>query len=105
MRQRCPCPSRKEIYSEKCRIENLSAAEDTILQIFSRHFNSHPLIPDRNGSFRAPEVIYRKVPWKCTPGAGKETTSGFGRTCLSISTAQSNGHCGSGPATLCRYQC
>ena len=33
-----------------------------------------------------------KVLPKCTPGAGKETTSGFGRTCLSIGTAQSNGH-------------
>ena len=61
MRQGCQCPSRKEIYSEKGRIEKLSATgKDTILQIFRQHFNSHALIPDRNGSFCAPEVIHRE---------------------------------------------
>lgn len=28
--------------------------------IFSRHFNAHPQIPDKNGTFRSPETIHRE---------------------------------------------
>ena len=58
---RCECPSRAATFDEKGRIEQISTEEnDTVLQMFSRHFNSHPLIPDRNGTFRSAEVIHRE---------------------------------------------
>ncbi|KAK9245725.1 hypothetical protein V1506DRAFT_458451 [Lipomyces tetrasporus] len=34
--------------------------QETVLDIFSRHYNSHPLIPDRNGSYRSAEHIHRR---------------------------------------------
>jgi hypothetical protein len=33
---------------------------NTVLEIFSRHYNAHPLIPDRNGTYRSPEAIHRE---------------------------------------------
>jgi hypothetical protein len=33
--------------------------QDDVLKIFSRHYNSHPFIPDRHGKFRSAEEIHR----------------------------------------------
>ncbi|KAK9490143.1 hypothetical protein V1508DRAFT_425718 [Lipomyces doorenjongii] len=33
--------------------------QDTVLDIFSRHYNCHPLIPDQNGSYQSAEYIHR----------------------------------------------
>ena len=58
---RCQCPSATVLFEEKGRIEKLSTAEkEIVVQMFSRHFNSHSLIPDRNNTFRSPEVIHRE---------------------------------------------
>ena len=57
--ERCQCPSRAQRFEEKSRLEPLTVEErDSILAMFSRHFNAHPTIPDRNGTFRTPEVIH-----------------------------------------------
>jgi hypothetical protein len=57
----CPCESRPKSFDEKGRIETSSTDErDTVLNMFSRHYNMHPLIPDRNGTYRSAETIHRE---------------------------------------------
>ena len=57
---RCQCPTRAVQFDEKGRMEPGTPAErETVLQMFCRHFNAHPLIPDRNGIFYTPESIHR----------------------------------------------
>ena len=59
--QRCQCPSRMRRYQEKGRIETSTTQErESVLAIFCRHFNAHPSIPDRNGTFRTPETIHHE---------------------------------------------
>lgn len=58
---RCQCESRSVKFEEKGHIETSSVTErDTVLEIFSRHYNAHPLIPDHNGTYRSPENIYKE---------------------------------------------
>ncbi|PVH96191.1 hypothetical protein DM02DRAFT_688395 [Periconia macrospinosa] len=57
---RCDCQSRLTNITPQSRIEIASGDEqNTVLDIFSRHFSSHPLIPDQNGIYRSAERIYR----------------------------------------------
>jgi hypothetical protein len=57
---RCTCPSRSEDIVLQGRIETVSGNEqELVLSIFSRHYNSHPLIPDQNGTYRSAEHIHR----------------------------------------------
>ena len=50
--ERCTCLSRSEKFIPQGRMETASGDEqDTVLEIFSRHFNSHTLIPDQNGTY------------------------------------------------------
>ncbi|KAI1008073.1 hypothetical protein K3495_g162 [Podosphaera aphanis] len=56
---RCQCQSSKELIAELGRIETVDeAAKDTILFMFSRHFNMHSMIPNQNGTFRSAEQIH-----------------------------------------------
>lgn len=58
---RCNCPSNSDVISEKGRIEVLSADhKNSNIRMYSRHFNSHSLIPDRNGTFRSFGEIHRE---------------------------------------------
>ena len=58
---RCQCLSRREQFEERGRIEQMSTTEkDTVSRMFSRHFNAHSLIPDRNGIFRSRTEIHRE---------------------------------------------
>jgi len=57
---RCSCPSRLVDIVPQGRMETSRGDEqDTVLDIFSRHYNSHPLIPDQNGTYRSAEQIHR----------------------------------------------
>ena len=43
----------------KRRMETSTSEEqDTVLDIFSRHYNAHPLIPDQNGTYQYAEYIH-----------------------------------------------
>jgi hypothetical protein len=54
------CASPKEKFSPKGRVEtSRSEEQETVLEIFSWHFNSHPLIPDHSGTYRSAEQIHR----------------------------------------------
>ena len=56
---RCTCPS-KTVIAPKGRIETSTSEEqDTVLDIFSRHYNAHPLIPDQNGTYQCAKDIHR----------------------------------------------
>ena len=56
----CTCPSRSADILPNGRIETSTNDEqNTVLDIFSQHFNSHPLIPDQNGIYRSADRIYR----------------------------------------------
>ena len=56
---RCTCRSRSEKLVLQGRIETASGDEqDTVLEIFSRHYNSHTLIPDQNGTYRSAGHIH-----------------------------------------------
>jgi MULE transposase domain len=58
---RCQCQSKNQEIREKGRLEPASKDEhDTVLDIFCRHFNVHPLIPDSNGTFKSSEAIHRE---------------------------------------------
>jgi hypothetical protein len=57
---RCTCPSRSAEIIPHGRIETSTNDDQiTVLEIFSRHYNSHPFIPDQNGTFRSAEDIHR----------------------------------------------
>ena len=59
--ERCECPSSRTRFEEIGRTEGLSAEEkETVIQMFSRHFNYHSLIPDGNGIFRPAQDIHRQ---------------------------------------------
>ena len=59
--ERCECPSRGTRFEETGRTEGLSTEEkETVIQMFSRHFNYHSLIPDKNGTFRPAQNIHRE---------------------------------------------
>ena len=67
---RCQCISRTETFEEHGRIEQMSMEQkETVIRMFCRHFNYHPLIPDRNGTFRSPNEIHQdcasEVYWWC----------------------------------------
>ena len=58
---RCQCESRSAKFEEVGRVETSSIPErDTVLEIFCRHYNAHPLIPDKNGTYRSSEVIHHE---------------------------------------------
>lgn len=57
----CQCESRSAKFDEKGRMETSDVNErDTVLEIFCRHYNAHPLISDHNGTYRSPENIHRE---------------------------------------------
>jgi hypothetical protein len=57
----CDCESRSVKFEEQGRLEISDTKErDVVLDIFARHFNAHPLIPDRNGTYRTPVQIHRE---------------------------------------------
>ncbi|KAI0995188.1 hypothetical protein K3495_g12994 [Podosphaera aphanis] len=55
----CQCKSKKIVF-EGNGLQEHSSPEDqkTVLEMFSRHFNAHPLIPDRNGILRTVSTIH-----------------------------------------------
>lgn len=58
---RCECESRSVEFQENGRLEPSSVDEwNLVLEIFSRHYNAHPLITDQNGTYRSSEDIHRQ---------------------------------------------
>lgn len=57
----CACPSREQFtnFNAKGRMESKSSERETVVNIFSNHFNAHPLISDHNGTYRRSEQIHR----------------------------------------------
>ena len=57
----CQCSVRTDPLSDNGGPEAFTESEkDTLLDMFTRHFNSHPLIPDVNGTYRDPSIVYRE---------------------------------------------
>lgn len=57
----CHCPSRNMQFDTKDRIETRTKTErETVLNMFRRHFNQHPLIPNQNGIYRSREAIHQE---------------------------------------------
>jgi hypothetical protein len=56
----CQCESRAEKFHEKGRLETTMEERDTLLKMFSRHYNMHSLIPDHNGTYRSADTIHRE---------------------------------------------
>ena len=55
----CGCPSSALNFTAAGRLEPSTEEErNVVLEMFSRHFNDHSLIPDRSGVFRPKESIY-----------------------------------------------
>ena len=51
---RCTCPSRLANPVLQGRMETASGEEqDIVLEMFSQHYNSHPLIPDQHATYRS----------------------------------------------------
>lgn len=58
---KCQCPSKSERVEEMGRLEPATKDErDTVLEIFCRHFNLHPLIPDPNGTYKSSKTLHRE---------------------------------------------
>ena len=57
----CQCLSKGENIQETGRLEPTTKEErKTVIDIFCRHFNLHPLIPDSNGTFKSSEALHRE---------------------------------------------
>jgi hypothetical protein len=57
----CQCPSKVDTISEMGRLEPATKEDrDMVLEIFSRHFNLHPLIPDSNGTYKSSAILHRE---------------------------------------------
>ncbi|KAI0992061.1 hypothetical protein K3495_g16125, partial [Podosphaera aphanis] len=55
----CQCKSKKIVFEDNGLQKNPSPEDQKIvLEMFSRHFNAHPLIPDRNGILRTASTIH-----------------------------------------------
>lgn len=58
----CSCPSRPE-FSEFPHIGRMETKEpeekEAVINLYSNHFNMHPLIPDGDGIYRSAQQIYR----------------------------------------------
>ncbi|KAI9806204.1 MAG: hypothetical protein M1825_006319 [Sarcosagium campestre] len=57
---RCNCASRTGKFNDKGRLEPDKEERETVLQMFERHYNMHPLIPDQNGTYRSSNAIHRE---------------------------------------------
>ena len=57
--ERCSCPSRSERFPEKGRMEPTVGERKVVLNMFAKHFNMHPLIPDGNGTYRSAHEIHK----------------------------------------------
>ena len=58
----CSCPSRPDFadFPTLGRMEPKDSLENkTVLNVFSNHFNSHPFVPDQNGTCRSAQQIHR----------------------------------------------
>ena len=61
-KRECSCESKSVDFAEKGSVETSAPVDrDTVLDMFCRHFNAHPLIPDKNGIYRSPQVIYEEA--------------------------------------------
>lgn len=57
----CSCPSKGEKIDVLGRLEPATKEDrDTVLEIFCRHFNLHPLIPDSNGTYKSSTTLHRE---------------------------------------------
>lgn len=56
---RCDCASRTSAWDEQGRLEPGKDERDVVIEIFRRHYNMHPFIPDQNGTLRSATDIYR----------------------------------------------
>ncbi|KID82058.1 hypothetical protein MGU_10628 [Metarhizium guizhouense ARSEF 977] len=57
----CSCPSKGDKIDEIGRLEPTTKEDrDTVLEIFCRHFNLHPLIPDPNGTYKSSTTLHRE---------------------------------------------
>ena len=57
---RCDCPSRWDNVVLKGRIETACGDEqNTVLEMMSRHYNSHPLIPNLRGTYQSSTDIHK----------------------------------------------
>jgi hypothetical protein len=57
----CQCPSKGEKIEANGRLEPATKEErDTVLEIFCRHFNLHPLIPDLNRTCKSSKTLHRE---------------------------------------------
>ncbi|THC98128.1 hypothetical protein EYZ11_002416 [Aspergillus tanneri] len=57
----CACPSKGDKIDEIGRLEPATKEDrDTVLEIFCRHFNLHPLIPDSNGTYKSSTTLHRE---------------------------------------------
>jgi hypothetical protein len=57
----CQCASKGEKIEETGRLEPATKEErETVLEIFCRHFNLHPLIPDPNGTYKSSGTLHRE---------------------------------------------
>jgi hypothetical protein len=57
----CECLSKGKEVEEIGRLEPATKEErETVLEIFCRHFNYHPLIPDPNGTYKSSETLHRE---------------------------------------------
>lgn len=56
----CQCISRERLFERRDRLEAYTPeARNTVIEIFTRHFNHHSFFPDNNGIYLSPEAIYR----------------------------------------------
>lgn len=56
----CDCPSKDRDFSQRLRIETSKQEAQAVVDMISRHFNSHSTIPNKYGQKREPLEIHRE---------------------------------------------
>ncbi|KAI1001223.1 hypothetical protein K3495_g6976 [Podosphaera aphanis] len=91
----CQCKSKKIIFVGNGLQEHSSPDDQkTVLEMFSRHFNAHPMIPDRNGILRTTSTIHSECATEmynwCYPMAFTSSGRIYSRTGMILAS----GNCG-----------
>ena len=91
--ERCECPSSKIRFEETGKAEGLSTQKNTVIQMFSWHFHSHSLIPDKNGIFRSGKDIHQQCASEMYHYCkARGFFSSFGHTFSSVGIVMSSGN-------------
>lgn len=92
----CECPSKYDVNQDPGRLEPDVKERDQVVQLFSQHFNYHPLIPDETGNLKSPHKFTNSASPKCISGVKCAIILGSGHISGHNGISQVSGSCRQG---------